>query len=125
MSYTVAFKPRHRTSCARMSAPRRDYADMLDARYRIIDEVARSMPATLLVVGDVQGPPLSTGQIEAFVGATRGSGLERLRNACVYRLATGWGQTEAAEILALESGFDAQVFADKGAAETGLRHGER
>lgn len=125
MSYRVAFEQRHRTLRVRVSAPRRNYADMLDAWRRIIDEVARGLPDALLVVGDVQGPPLSTDQIEAFIGAMQGHGLEHLRIAYVYPLATGWSQAETAEILALESGFEARVFADERSAETWLRHGER
>jgi hypothetical protein len=125
MSYTVAFEQRQRTLRVQVSAPRRDYADMLDAWRRIIGEVARGTPEALLVVTDIQGAPLTSPQIEAFVGAMRGSGLERLRIAYVYPLAADWSQAETAEILALESGFEARVFADERAAETWLRHGER
>lgn len=125
MSYTVAFEQRQRTLRVHMSAPRRDYANMLDAWRRIIGEVARGAPEALLVVTDVQGPPLTTAQIEAFINAMRGCGLERLRIAYVYLQPADWGQAETAEILALESGFEARVFADERAAETWLRHGER
>lgn len=125
MSYEVAFEQRQRTLRVQMSAPRRDYGQMLDAWGRIIREVSRGAPEALLVVADVQGPPLTGAQIEAFVTAMRGCGLEGLRIAYVYPLASDWSRAEAAEILALESGFEARVFADERAAETWLRHGER
>lgn len=125
MSYEVTFERHHGTLRVHLSAPRRDYSDMLTAWQAIIAEVARDAPDALLVVSDVQGAPLSNEQIEAFVHAMRGRGLERLRIAYVYPHIAGWTEAQTAEILALESGFEARVFADERAAETWLRHGER
>lgn len=125
MSYAVAFERRRGTLRVHLSAPRRDYAGMLVAWQAIVEELAHRQAESLLVVSDVQGPPLSVAQIEAFVHGIRGRGLEQLRIAYVYPHVTGWAEAQTAEILALEAGFEARVFDDERAADTWLRHGER
>ncbi|GHA70544.1 hypothetical protein [Cognatilysobacter bugurensis] len=125
MSYRVAFERSPQTLRVALSGGERDFDDTLEAWRAIAAEVQRSPPESVLVVSEVRGAPLTLEQVDGFVRAMRGLGLERLRIAYVYQQDAGWREVETAEILAVEAGFEARAFTDERMAHTWLRHGER
>ncbi len=125
MAYTVDFERTDRWLRVRVIGTSRDLDSTITAWRSIAAEIAREPPPALLVVSEVQGTALSMEQVETFMRALPGLGLESFRVAYVYPWAAGWPEVEAAEILALEAGFEARAFADEREARVWLQHGER
>lgn len=125
MTYAVEFERGPVWLRVRLHGPQRDFDDTVEAWRCIAAEVAACRPPALLVVSDVQGEPFTVEQVDAFIRGMRGLGLEALRVAYVYSQVSGWNVVEAAQILAMEAGFEARAFTDESTARTWLRHGER
>lgn len=81
---------------------------------RILVEVRRVRPGSLLLLDELRGPPLTEAQWRALVEAMKGQGLESARIAHVKPL--GRKSIEYCEIFAREAGIDARVFDDEAAA---------
>lgn len=91
----------------------------------IAAQAARSHPSMLLVVDETEGKPLETEQLQQFVAAMTGMGLEGVRIAFVEIDGTRIPRDEAVEIIAREQGYIARVFGNQSDAALWLRHGER
>lgn len=125
MTYEVEFERSDRWLRATLVGSSRDLGSTINAWRRIAAEVARQPPRALLVISAFEGAPLTMEQVEAFMRAMPGLGLESLRVAYVYPRTAGWHEVEAAEILAMEAGFEARAFSDERVAMVWLQHGER
>jgi hypothetical protein len=90
---------------------------------QLLVEVQRSGPRAILLIDELQGPPLSAEQWHGLVEQMRGRGLEQVRIAHVKP--RGLQLVEHCEIYAHEAGLDSRVFSDEIQADLWLRHGER
>lgn len=88
----------------------------------IVEEFAREPAASLLLIDELQGEPLTEGEWLSLVQQMAGQGLENARIAHVKP--HGLQQIEYCEIFARDAGFNARVFDDEHAAELWLRYGE-
>ena len=89
----------------------------------ILVEVRARRPATLLLIDEMQGVPLTAGEWHTLVDATAGQGLDGVRIAHVKPL--GLQSVEYCEIHAREAGLDARVFDNETVAELWLRYGSQ
>lgn len=87
----------------------------------IAAELASRPRDALLLIDELQGPPLSPDEWLSLVLAMEGTGLDRMRIAHVKPL--GLHDIEHCEIFARDAGIEARVFADEGAGERWLRTG--
>ncbi len=88
------------------------------------EEVREARPLSVLVVDELDGPPIPAQQVPAFIDAMSIDGFVDLRVAFVEAHLDQLAQAEGAEILAREKGFNVRVFANEMAASVWLRHGE-
>jgi hypothetical protein len=92
--------------------------------WRTIAAEARSRhPRTVLLIDEMQGPPLRPDEWKTLVDLMRNQGLESVRIAHVKPY--GLQGIEYCEIFAHEAGFDARVFSDETTAELWLRYGSQ
>jgi hypothetical protein len=89
----------------------------------IAAELQRQPVASILLVEELHGVPLTASQWFELVATMRGSGLERVRIAHVRP--EGLHSVEFCEIFARDAGFEARVFDNEPAAEIWLKYGER
>ncbi len=87
----------------------------------VADEVRARKPAALLLVDELQGPPLTAEEWQSLVDATRQQGLEAVRIAHVKPL--GLQSAEHCEIHAREVGLEARVVDNETNARLWLRYG--
>ena len=88
----------------------------------IVAEVAREPAASLLLIDELVGRPLTQAEWLSLVQHMAGHGLEDVRIAHVKP--QGLQQSEYCEIFARDAGFNARVFDDEHAAQLWLRYGE-
>jgi len=92
------------------------------AYWRAIADAVESQPAReLLLVDELRGPPLQAGQWRVLVDEV-GPRLGALRIAHVKP--RGLDTVEYCVLMAMESGLQAQVFADRRQASLWLSYGE-
>lgn len=88
----------------------------------IVGEVKREPAASILLIDELLGEPLTESEWFDLVERIKGHGLEGVRIAHVKP--HGLQQIEYCEIYAREAGFQARVFDEEHAAELWLRYGE-
>lgn len=91
----------------------------------IAAQAARLRPSMLLVLDETEGKPLEVDELQRFVAAITGMGLEGMRIAFVETDGARIARDEAVEIIARERGYIARVFGHESDASLWLRHGER
>lgn len=82
----------------------------------------RARPRPVLLVDELEGPPLTEGDWEELVSAMAGSALQGVRIAHVKP--RGLDELEFCELHAKDAGFDARVFVSEEEASRWLRYGE-
>jgi len=97
------------------------FANTVSSWRTVLVEVRERKPATLLLVDELRGPPLSAGEWHDLVEALRGQGLENVRIAHVKP--RGLQSIEYCEIYAREAEFEARVFDNETTAGLWLRYG--
>ena len=88
---------------------------------RVLREV-RCTPRSVLLVDELQGPPLTPDDWHVLVGAMASSALRDVRIAHVKP--RGLDSVEFCELHAKDAGFDARVFVHEDEASRWLRFGE-
>lgn len=89
----------------------------------ILVEVRARRPATLLLIDELRGPPLTADEWHTLVEATAGQGLDGVRIAHVKPM--GLQSVEYCEIYAREAGLDSRVFDNEILADLWLRYGSQ
>lgn len=82
----------------------------------------RARPRPVLLVDELDGPPLTADDWHVVVVAMAGSPLQSVRIAHVKP--RGLAALEFCELYAKDAGFDARVFVDEAEASRWLRYGE-
>lgn len=82
----------------------------------------RACPRPVLLVEELQGPPLTADDWHVLVAAMAGSELQSVRIAHVRP--RGLDAVEFCELHAKDAGFDARVFVREDEASRWLRYGE-
>ena len=82
----------------------------------------RARPRPVLLVDELEGPPLTPDDWRGLVTAMAGSELQSVRIAHVKP--RGLDALEFCELHAKDAGFDARVFVDEAEASRWLRYGE-
>lgn len=88
---------------------------------RVLREV-RARPRSVLLVDELEGPPLTPDDWHVLVSAMEGTALQSVRIAHVKP--RGLDALEFCELHAKDAGFDARVFVDEEDASRWLRYGE-
>ncbi len=122
--FRISFRLEHGHLRASVSG----YGGSLDttiAYWKAIGEEVREVrPLSLLVVDQMEGGPMPPDELQQFIDAMSGHGFEGIRVAYVEAHLDQLSQSEVAEILACEKGFNVRVFANEMDAAVWLRHGE-
>lgn len=97
---------------------------MLSRWMDIADEVRRRRPRQLLVVDRMAGNAMAPDDLQRFIGALVGQGLEGVRIAYVEAHDERIPLAESVEILARERGYAVRIFGSEAAASVWLTYGE-
>jgi len=90
---------------------------------RVLAECRTRRAGNLLLVDEIDGPPMQADTLAQLIARFEGTGLEAIRIAFVELVTANVPLMEHGQILAMEKGFQARVFSRMDDADRWLRFG--